>query len=65
VDEKDIVWVTDFMSNSILRFDPSTESFIVFPSDKQVSQLLQMNGKDGKVWGGEQGASRIVLIEPK
>jgi virginiamycin B lyase len=65
VDEKDIVWVSDFMSNSILRFDPGTESFVVFPSDKPTAQLLQMAGKPGKVWGGEQGASRIVLIQPK
>lgn len=65
VDEKDIVWVSEFMANSVIRFDPATESFITFPSDKPISQLLQMNGKPGKVWGGEQGANRIVLIEPK
>lgn len=65
VDEKDIVWVSDFMSNSILRFDPATESYVVFPSDKPLSQLLQMTGVPGKVWGGEQGANRLVLIEPK
>jgi virginiamycin B lyase len=65
VDEKDMVWITDFMSNSILRFDPATESFVILQSDKQVSQLLQMNGRGDKVWGGEQGAHRIVLIEPK
>jgi len=65
VDDKDIVWVSEFMANTVLRFDPSTESFVNIPSDKSVVQLLQMAGRPGKVWGGEQGSSRIVLIEPK
>jgi virginiamycin B lyase len=65
VDERDIVWVSEFMANAILRFDPATESFISFASDRSTVQLLQMAGRGNKVWGGEQGASRIVSIEPK
>ena len=65
VDDEDIVWVSEFMANTVLRFDPVTESFVSIPSDKSVVQLLQTNGKHGKVWGGEQGSSRVVLIERK
>jgi virginiamycin B lyase len=65
VDDQDMVWVSDFMSNSLLRFDQATESFVAFPSDKPIAQVLQMAGKPGKAWAGEQGAGRLVLIEPK
>lgn len=65
VDDQDYVWVSEFMANAILRFDPKTESFISFPSERNQVQLLQMNGRGNKVWGGEQGANRIVSIEPK
>lgn len=65
VDDEDIVWVSEFMADAILRFDPQTESFVSIPSDRPTVQLLQMNGTHGKVWGGEQGSSRIVLVEPK
>jgi len=65
VDDQDIVWVSEFMANAVLRFDPKTESFISFPSDRGTVQLLQMNGRPGKGGGGEQGASRIISIEAK
>lgn len=67
VDNEDMVWVSEFMNNAILRFDPVTESFVSIPSDLATVQvqLLQMAGTPGKAWGGEQGASRIVLIEKK
>jgi virginiamycin B lyase len=65
VDDRDIIWLSEWMSNSILRFDPATESFVTFPSDKPLAQVLQMAGTHGKVWGGEQGAGRLVRIEPK
>ena len=31
VDNKDIVWISDFGSNAMIRFDPSTEKFQSFP----------------------------------
>lgn len=65
VDDRDIVWLSEWMSNSILRFDPATESFVTFPSNKPLAQVLQMAGKPGRVWAGEQGGGRLVLIEPK
>ena len=65
VDEKDIVWVSDFMANCIIRFDPADESFVIFPENKPLAQLLQMGGRPGQMWGGEQGADQLVVIERK
>ena len=65
VDENDIVWVSDFMANSVLRFDPSTESFVDLPCIKPVSQVLQMTGRPGQAWGSEQGADVVFVIERK
>ncbi|MCC7346710.1 MAG: lyase [Variibacter sp.] len=63
VDEKDIVWLTDFSANAIVRFDPATERFHAFPSDKPNANVRQMAGRPGQAWGGESGTNRLVLIE--
>jgi virginiamycin B lyase len=34
VDPSDKVWLTDFPANAVVRFDPATETFLSFPSDK-------------------------------
>jgi virginiamycin B lyase len=63
VDEKDKVWLTDFSANAIVRFDPVTEKFNSFPSDKPNANVRQMDGKPGQAWGGESGTNRLVMIE--
>jgi virginiamycin B lyase len=63
VDEKDIVWLTDFGANAIVRFDPATERFQSFPSDKPNANVRQMAGRPGHAWGGESGTNRLVVIE--
>ena len=65
VDEKDKVWVTDFVANAILRFDPATEKFDSFPSNKRGAAVRQMLGRAGEVWGAESGhrpAGRGALL---
>ena len=42
VDEQDKVWLTDFMTNAIVRFDPATEKFETFPSSQRGAQVRQM-----------------------
>src|SRR5207237_618929 len=44
VDERDAVWLTDFSANAILRFDPKTETFLAFPSDKSGVNVRQLAG---------------------
>ena len=63
VDPQDKVWVTDFVANAILRFDPTTETFIAFPSDREGANVRQMDGVAGEAWGGESGTDRIVRIQ--
>jgi virginiamycin B lyase len=62
VDEQDKVWLTDFMTNSIVRFDPKTEKFESFPSSQRGAQVRQMLGRPGEAWGAESGNSRLVVV---
>ncbi len=62
VDETDKVWLTDFAANAIVRFDPVTETFESFPSDRPGANVRQMLGRPGEVWGAESGTDRLVVI---
>lgn len=62
VDELDKVWVTDFGANAIVRFDPATERFDSFPSDKPGANVRQLLGRAGEVWGAESGTNRLVRV---
>jgi len=65
VDEQDKVWLTDFMTNAIVRFDPASEKFETFPSSKRGAQVRQMLGRPGEAWGAESGNDRLVVIDIK
>jgi len=54
--------VSDFSTNAILRFDPTTESFTSFPSTRDSANVRQMAGRRGEVWGAESGTDRLVVI---
>ena len=62
VDDKDKVWVSDFAANAILKFDPETEKFESFPSDRPNAAVRQMLGRPGELWGAESGTDRLVVI---
>jgi virginiamycin B lyase len=62
VDELDIVWLTDFTADAIVRFDPTTETFMTFPPASVPSAVRQMLGREGEVWGAESAADRLVVI---
>ena len=62
VDEADKVWLTDFAADAIVRFDPATETFESFPSDRSGANVRQMLGRPGEVWGAESGTDRLVVI---
>lgn len=63
VDDKDKVWLTDFSANAIVRFDPTTEKFNAFPSDRPNANVRQLDGRAGEIWGCESGNDRLVLIQ--
>jgi virginiamycin B lyase len=62
VDERDVVWLSDFGQNAIVRFDPVTETFETFPSDRSNAAVRQMLGRAGEVWGAESGLDRLVVV---
>jgi virginiamycin B lyase len=62
VDEQDIVWVSDFGENALVRFDPTTEEFLVFPLPSTPSNVRQILGRPGEVWGAESAADKLVVI---
>jgi len=61
VDEKDVVWLTDFGRSGIWRFTPANDRFtrVKLRAGANVRQLL---GRPGEVWGAESGTDRLVVV---
>ena len=49
-------------ANAIVRFDPVSERFATFPSDRRSANVRQMLGRKGEVWGAESGTDRLVRV---
>jgi virginiamycin B lyase len=62
VDERDDVWLTDFGGNAIHRFDPETETFETFDLPSNPSNVRQLLGRPGEVWGAESAADQLIVI---
>ncbi|MET0442123.1 MAG: lyase, partial [Casimicrobiaceae bacterium] len=62
VDERDVVWLSDFGQNAIVRFDPVTETFESFESGRSNAAVRQMLGRAGEAWGAESGVDRLVMV---
>lgn len=62
VDDLDAVWLSDFGQNSVVRFDPETETFLSFESDRANAAVRQMLGRPGEAWGAESGVDRLVVF---
>jgi len=62
VDERDIVWLSDFGSHAIHAFDPATETFTTTPMSQPNANVRQILGRPGEVWLPESGADRLVVI---
>jgi len=63
VDETDRVWLTDFTGDgAVVRFDPSTEGFEVFPLVSPGGNVRQLLGRPGEVWGAESAADALIVI---
>jgi virginiamycin B lyase len=61
VDEADLVWLTDFGSNSLVRFDPARRRFKAFRLPQPGANVRQLLGRGGEVWGAESGTDRLVV----
>jgi virginiamycin B lyase len=62
VDDEDIVWLSDFGSNSLVRFDPATEEFHTYPLPGRPGEVRQIHGRPGEVWGAESATDHLVVI---
>ena len=62
VDDQDIIWLSDFGSNSIVRFDSSLEMFTVYELPSPNSAVRQILGRPGEVWGAASGVDKLIVI---
>jgi virginiamycin B lyase len=62
VDSRDKVWLTDFSTNTLQRFDPETKRFQAYripTTDALVRQIVEVGGV---IWGAESAAERLVAF---
>jgi virginiamycin B lyase len=62
VDDRDIVWLTDFGANAIVRFDPRTSRFRVVRLPTQDAAVRQLLGRRGELWGAESGTDKLLVV---
>jgi virginiamycin B lyase len=62
VDNRDMVWLSDFGANSLVRFDPTTETFTTFELPSPQAAVRQILGRPGEIWGAESAVDKIVVI---
>jgi virginiamycin B lyase len=62
VDDRDVVWLTDFGANAIVRFDPATEQFESIPLALPDAAVRQLAGRPGEIWGAESGVDKLVVV---
>jgi virginiamycin B lyase len=62
VDDRDVVWLSDFGANAIVSFDPTTERFTSFPLPSSPGEVRQLHGRPGEVWGAESAADKLVVL---
>ena len=62
VDERDRVWLSDFGANTLVMFEPDREAFRSFPLPSSPSDVRQILGRPGEVWGAESAADSLVVV---
>jgi virginiamycin B lyase len=62
VDDRDIVWVSDFGGDAVLSFDPKTEKFERYTFPRSGINVRQILGRPGEVWLPESGTEHISVI---
>jgi streptogramin lyase len=63
VDGADMVWVSDFGLDAVLRFDPATERFTAtYPGSGPDANVRQISGREGQVFLPESGRDRVAVV---
>jgi virginiamycin B lyase len=65
VDDADVVWLSDFGANAMVRFDPERETFDVFELPNPGANVRQILGRPGEVWGAESGIDKLLVIHTR
>jgi virginiamycin B lyase len=65
VDDEDMVWLSDFGANALVRFDPTTERFDVVTLPTAGASVRQLLGRPGEVWGAESGTDKLVVVRTR
>ena len=61
VDERDQVG-HDFAANTLVRFDPATEIFTPYQLPGPASNVRQILGRPGEVWGAASALDQLVVL---
>lgn len=61
VDERDKVWLSDTRADTLVLFDPDTETFTTVEISRP-SNVAQLGGAPGEVWGGERARDHVVVV---
>jgi virginiamycin B lyase len=62
VDNHDMVWLSDFGANALVKFDPTKQKFEVFRLSTANANVRQILGRSGEIWGAESGLDRLVVL---
>jgi virginiamycin B lyase len=62
VDDRDIVWFSNYTKNAVYAFDPKTEKFTEVPGSKPRSEVKQILGTPGVLWLPESGNDSIMRV---
>jgi virginiamycin B lyase len=62
VDDKDMVWLSDFEANAVVRFDPQSEKFESWKHPRDGASVRQILGRPGEVWLPESGTEHIAVM---
>ena len=65
VDPDDVVWLSDSGANAIVRFDPRTQAFTAYASDRPGANVREILGRAGETWAAESGTDRLVRIRSR
>ncbi len=62
VDNRDMVWFSDFGTNALVRFDPARETFEVHGLPSPSSEIRQLLGRPGEVWGAGSSVDKLIVF---
>jgi virginiamycin B lyase len=62
VDNRDVVWVSNFADNKTYAYDPKTQRFSSVPGSEANASIRQILGINGAVYLPESGNAAITVV---